>query len=53
MDVIYLDFGKAFDKVPHKRLAKKFQACGIRGQALTLLKNWLYGRRQKVGRPYW
>ena len=33
--VIYLDFAKAFDKVPHKRLVKKkLQACGIRGQAL-------------------
>src|SRR6218665_3513513 len=31
VDVIYLDFAKAFDKVPHKRLAKKLQACGIRG----------------------
>jgi len=29
VDVIYLDFAKAFDKVPHKRLAKKLQACGI------------------------
>ena len=30
VDVIYLDFAKAFDKVPHKRLAKKLQAWGIR-----------------------
>ena len=34
-DEIYLDFVKAFDKVPHKRLVKMLQACGIRGQALT------------------
>src|SRR6218665_1083993 len=27
VDIIYLDFAKAFDKVPHKRLAKKLQAC--------------------------
>src|SRR6218665_1948370 len=40
---------KAFDKVPHKRLAKKLQACGIRGQALTWIQSWLSGRRQKVG----
>src|SRR6218665_2030398 len=49
VDVIYLDFAKAFDKVPHKRLAKKLQACGIRGQALTWIQSWLSGRRQKVG----
>ena len=34
MDVIYLDFANAFDKVPHERLAKKLQACGIRGHLL-------------------
>src|SRR6218665_3417692 len=33
----------------HKRLAKKLQACGIRGQALTWIQSWLSGRRQKVG----
>src|SRR6218665_1095520 len=49
VDVIYLDFAKAFDKVPHKRLAKKLQACGITGQALTWIQSWLSGRRQKVG----
>src|SRR6218665_2164632 len=40
VDVVYLDFAKAFDKVPHKRLAKKLQACGIRGQALTWIQSW-------------
>src|SRR6218665_2290217 len=51
VDVVYLDFAKAFDKVPHKRLAKKLQACGIRGQALrpTWIQSWLSGRKQKVG----
>ena len=49
VDVIYLDFAKAFDKVPHVRLAKKLQAGGIRGQVLTWIQSWLSGRRQKVG----
>ena len=33
-DVVYLDFQKAFDTVPHKRLMVKFQACGICGVIL-------------------
>jgi len=52
VDVIYLDFAKACDKVPHKRLSKKLQGCGIRGEALTRIQNWLSGRRQKVGIDY-
>ena len=32
VDIIYLDFQKAFDKVPHKRLLKTIHAYGIRGQ---------------------
>ena len=31
VDVIYLDFCKTFDKVPHRRLLKKLWAYGIRG----------------------
>ena len=31
VDVIYLSFCKAFDKVPHKRLLKKLWGYGIRG----------------------
>ena len=34
IDVIYLDFQKAFDKVPHKRLLIKLVAHGIAGNAL-------------------
>ena len=31
MDVVYLDFAKAFDKVPTRRLLKKLHAHGVRG----------------------
>jgi ribonucleases P/MRP protein subunit RPP40 len=48
-DIMYLDFSKAFDKVPHQRLFKKLWAHGISGQILEWIKNWLTGRRQKVG----
>ena len=33
-DVIYLDFQKAFDKVPHKRLLLKLKKAGIQGPDL-------------------
>ena len=48
MDSIYLDFSKAFDSVPHQRLARKLESFGIKGQVLEWLKNFLSDRRQKV-----
>ena len=47
VDVIYLDFAKAFDKVPHARLLKKLEAHGIEGHFTRWIKNWLGGRRQR------
>ena len=48
VDVIYLDFMKAFDTVPHKRLLKKLEAHGIIGQVLKWIEGFLTGRRQRV-----
>jgi hypothetical protein len=48
VDVIYLDFAKAFDKIPHNRLFKKLEAHGICGLILNWIKCWLTLRRQKV-----
>lgn len=48
IDIIYLDFAKAFDKVPHQRLALKLKAHGISGKILTWIEAWLAGRQQRV-----
>lgn len=48
VDVLYFDFTKAFDSVPHNRLITKLQGCGISGRLLAWLGNFLMGRKQKV-----
>ena len=48
VDIVYLDFAKAFDKVPHGRLIRKLEAHGIRGKLLKWIESWLHNRRQKV-----
>ena len=48
VDVVFLNFQKAFDKVPHKRLMKKVHALGIVDNVSTWIESWLSGRRQKV-----
>ena len=48
VDIVYLDFKKAFDKVPHERLLKKLEAHGIRGNLLRWIRVWLTTRKQRV-----
>ena len=48
VDVIYLDFCKAFDKVPHRKLLQKLYAYGIRGKVHAWVKEFLSGREQQV-----
>ena len=48
IDVLYLDFAKAFDKVPHKRSLKKFQAHGVCGKVYSWIENWLMDRKQRL-----
>ena len=43
-----MDFVKAFDKVPHRRLLYKLRYYGIRGTTLEWITSWLSGRSQKV-----
>ena len=47
-DIIYMDFQKAFDKVPHKRLLKKLEKHGIGGKVLKWIEEWLSNRKQRV-----
>ena len=48
VDIIYLDFQKAFDKVPHQRLLLKFKAHGIGDSITDWIEQWLTDRRQRV-----
>ena len=48
VDVIYLDFKKAFDTVPHERLLMKVKAVGVKGKILNWIRNWLKDRSQRV-----
>lgn len=48
VDVIYLDFAKAFDTVPHKRLLVKLRNVGLEHSICTWIENWLKDRLQRV-----
>uniref|UniRef100_A0A3B3QXJ1 Reverse transcriptase domain-containing protein n=1 Tax=Paramormyrops kingsleyae TaxID=1676925 RepID=A0A3B3QXJ1_9TELE len=50
-DVILLDFQKAFDVVPHKRLLLNLKAAGILGIVAAWTKNWLTDRNIHSGVP--
>ena len=44
VDVIFIDFQKAFDKVPHHRLLNKLYHYGIRGKIHEWISTWLTQR---------
>lgn len=48
IDAILLDFSKAFDKVPHRRLLLKLHNYGIRDNILTWISQFLTDRTQQV-----
>ncbi|KAK4809992.1 hypothetical protein QYF61_004899 [Mycteria americana] len=48
VDVVYLDFSKAFDTVSHSILLEKLEAHGLDGCTLHWVKNWLDGQAQRV-----
>ena len=54
VDIIYLDFPKAFDKVPHHRLIGNVASMGVEGRVKGWIQ-WLEGSTQmddiQIGQP--
>ncbi|CAM5097898.1 unnamed protein product [Natator depressus] len=48
VDLIYLDFSKASDTVPHGELLVKLDKMGINRKIERWIRNWLKGRLQRV-----
>ncbi|KAL8613876.1 hypothetical protein ACOMHN_032866 [Nucella lapillus] len=48
VDVVLLDFSKAFDKVPHQRLLRKLHHYGVRNNTIGWIQSFLSGRIQQV-----
>ncbi|KAK4824957.1 hypothetical protein QYF61_021645 [Mycteria americana] len=48
VDVLFLDFSKAFDTVAHSILLDKLSNSGMSGFTVGWVKNWLKGRAQRV-----
>jgi len=48
VDVIYTDFEKAFDRVPHKRLISKLYSYNINEDIIKWIKAYLNNRMQRV-----
>ena len=48
VDLLYLDFQKAFDTVPHQRLLYKLKSYGISGNVLKVISDFLTGRTFQV-----
>ncbi len=56
IDTIYMDYQKAFDTVPHKRLISKLKSYGFNQQITNWVKSFLTSRIQQVvvnGKKSW
>jgi len=48
VDIVYLDFSKAFNKVSHNIFLGKLRKCGLDECSVGWIENWLNGRTQRV-----
>ena len=48
IDVVYCDFMKAFNKVPHRRLLQKLEYYGINSPILGRIHNFLFNKNLRV-----
>jgi hypothetical protein len=48
IEVIYTDFEKAFDMVPHRRLIKKLESYGICAEVIRWIEGFLLNRQQRT-----
>uniref|UniRef100_A0A8C5Q884 Reverse transcriptase domain-containing protein n=1 Tax=Leptobrachium leishanense TaxID=445787 RepID=A0A8C5Q884_9ANUR len=48
VDIAYLDFSKAFDTVPHRRLINKLQSLSLDSNIVEWIRQWLSDRQQRV-----
>jgi len=48
VDVVCVDFNKAFDTVSYNILLGKLRKCGLEERSVKWIENWLNGRTQRV-----
>ena len=48
VEICYLDFAKAYDKLDHRIMITKLSKMGIKGKNLGWITNWLTPRKQRV-----
>jgi len=48
LDVAYLDFRKAFDRVSHNKLLERMKCCGFGGKVYAWIKDFLSARKMRV-----
>ena len=48
VDIVHLDFSKAFDPVSHRLLLEKLMHYGVDKWSVRWVGNWLTGRTQRV-----